>query len=277
MQDSSSPSSPQITVLIENPRKSTNWGPLLRCCTAFGITQIFVIGYDTCSVQGSHGASKHVELVAFHSHDAAAQTIHELGFTIVGLLQGAGEAFTTHDVHCVTRNENQLMVQVKRSHKEEEEASSPLSSTPAQIAAISPDHTHFAKSNPLHCRPFAQNTCLAVGKRTKGLPLSLAALCDSFVHIPTFGLPGQDGWLTVEAGLSIVLHEFALWAGYGQQSHGGKCVHYQGQKYQVAKKQRGDPQGQLQKQQQRRDQRTQESVDEQFLENVFGGDSVGDY
>ncbi len=267
---------PQITILIENPRKSTNWGPLLRCCTAFGIRQIFVVGFDTCSVQGSHGASKHVELLSFHTHAAAIHTIQqELGFTIVGLLQGAAGAYATQEVHCVASKETllplPLLVQVKPPTTPDESSSSSL-----------PLEHSLPKSIPLHCRPFASRTCLAVGKRTKGLPLSLATLCDVLVHIPTCDLPGQEGLLTVEASMSIVLHEFALWAGYGRHSNGGNVVHYQGQKYQVEKKQRGDREEQLQKQEQRKAQREQETTENPFERTVFHDnqvlhDDTGDY
>ena len=82
-------------ILLENPKKSTNWGPLLRCCVAYGIKQIVVVGYDKCSVQGSHGASKHIELIAFPTHEQAMQFIRDsLGCNcLIGLLGGRGNAY----------------------------------------------------------------------------------------------------------------------------------------------------------------------------------------
>ena len=60
----------RITLLIENPSKNKNWGPLLRCCVAYGISTIYVIGYDQCDVRGSHGSSKHVQLISLgHSYN----------------------------------------------------------------------------------------------------------------------------------------------------------------------------------------------------------------
>jgi tRNA G18 (ribose-2'-O)-methylase SpoU len=281
---------PQVTVLIENPRKNTNWGPLLRCCTAFGITQIFVVGFDKCSVEGSHGAYKHVELLAFHSHEAALKALkEELGFTIVGLLQGAPEsAYSSkgHDVHCVKypQQEEQIVL-VKRENV-----------PPNDIVDIS--STPLPPSYPLHTRPFSRRICLAVGKRPRGLPLSLAQLCDTFVHIPHFGLPTSpssspcyhdSSWLTAEASMSIVLHEFALWAGYGRTikddstSSDGKVVHYQGQKYDVAQKHKGESGADeiLRKKEERRAQREQDAkLEGAFQGNVFGSaaeDDAGDY
>lgn len=43
---------PQIFLLIENPKKSNNLGPVIRCATAFGISTIIAIGYAQCSTNG---------------------------------------------------------------------------------------------------------------------------------------------------------------------------------------------------------------------------------
>ena len=75
-----------VSLLIENPGKGKNWGPLLRCCAAFGIETIYVIGYDQCDVRGSHGASKHVRLKAFPTVGQASAAIRAGGFELVGLL-----------------------------------------------------------------------------------------------------------------------------------------------------------------------------------------------
>lgn len=279
----------QVTVLIENPAKNTNWGPLLRCCTAFGITQIFVVGFDKCSVEGSHGAYRHVELVAFHNHESAVKALKdELGFTILGLLQGVPETYSSkgYDVQCLRfpQPEEQI-VRVKLENVPL------LPNIDLNIVETTPI---LPKSYPLHSRPFSRRTCLAVGKRARGLPLSLASVCDGFVHVPHQGLDvssstslqHDSSWITVEAGLSIVLHEFALWAGYGRaaketgdDSISGNVVHYQGQKYLVEQKHKGlsGPDEKVKKQEQRRAQREKDaSLEGGFLGNVFR-DDTGDY
>jgi hypothetical protein len=56
----------EIIVLMENPRKNTPLGPILRCLAACGIQQLWTVGYAQCSnVQGAHGADKHVHITAF--------------------------------------------------------------------------------------------------------------------------------------------------------------------------------------------------------------------
>lgn len=284
---------PQVTVLIENPSKSNNWGPLLRCCTAFGIQQIVAVGFDKCAVRGSHGASRHIDILAFHDHATALKTLKdEWGFTIVGVLQGAPDAYDSngYQVQCSAKEgTGEMVVHVRHPGT--------LLENSAEAAMLS-----LPKSLPLHCRPFTKRTCLAVGKRAKGLSLSLAKVCDAFVHIPIQGLSDEAGdcesggfgvdatWLSVEAGMSIVLHEFALWAGYGRQNKGsdGKIVHYQGQKYHVESKPKGEASNdeRVRKQMEREAQREESVRDDNYLlGDVFGstdqprllGDDAGDY
>jgi hypothetical protein len=54
-----------IVLLLENSRKNNNWGPVLRCASAFGIQTVVFVGFATCCVRGSHGADQHVEIIAF--------------------------------------------------------------------------------------------------------------------------------------------------------------------------------------------------------------------
>ena len=272
---------PQVTILIETPRKSTNWGPLLRCCSAFGISQIFCVGYDQCSVEGSHGASKHVQMTSFHTHEAARQMLNdELGFHIVGLLQGVPGAYQESSLRCdkqVSKDDRceELVVVVTAEDAEnatyDQGSSTDLSPIPST-------------SYPIQQLPFSQRTCLAVSKKTRGVPLSLARICDAFVHIPHHGPRGDHStasWLTIEAGLSIVLHEFALWAGYGLvSSETGKVVQYQGQKYQVDKKVKGGLDEQERKQKERKTKRERtDSIGDDFAKAVFNveDNADGDY
>ena len=76
---SSSPSATpcQFYLLLENSRKSNNLGPILRCAAAFGIHTVVAVGYDKCSVDGSHGASKHVRIIAFPLAEQAAAFLRE--------------------------------------------------------------------------------------------------------------------------------------------------------------------------------------------------------
>jgi tRNA G18 (ribose-2'-O)-methylase SpoU len=292
------PPHPQVTLLIENPRKTNNWGPLLRCCAAFGIRQVFVVGFDKCNVRGSHGASKHVELIAFPSHQGAVDALTQDGFQLVGLLQGVPNAYDEQGYPTVqkvimneTTNETDVLVVVSGVDGASDEGNN--SGNNSGSSSSNPVLVLPQKSFPVHSRPFAKKTCLVVGKKTKGLVWSLAQYCHSFVHIPHEGiLLAPDGsrectapsWLTVEASVSIVLHEYSAWAGYHNHDRGD--TEYQGQKYKVEQISRGSQNstpGDKQEQRKQRQQDLQElsetAMDDGCLGNLLMGEdgNGGDY
>jgi len=231
---------PVITLLIENPGKGKNWGPLLRCCAAFGIGTIYVVGYDRCDVRGSHGASKHVELRAFPTHEQAAAALATNrsttdtggttttgtgggGFELVGLLPPLPEASDGTD--CATDDDIDDDRKVVRetffyepTEKEMEivriappcgGCSGDERTTDTERAAALLDATvEDKRSFPVHRRSaFPKRTCLVVDKVRRGLPWPLAKHCASFVHIPHANYNPNGSMLTLEASVSIVFHE----------------------------------------------------------------------
>lgn len=266
----------QVTLLIENPKKNTNWGPLLRCCAAFGIVQIFVVGYDTCSVQGSHGASKHVELLSFPTYGQAVETLKAHNFELIGLLGSAPNAYeeTGYLVHLLEQP-------MHHSDKAKTETIVSISANSTDT-----DQNKMPKSYPIHSRPFQQNTCLVVGRKTVGLPMRMAEHCAKFVHIPhlaalksktdadgTTSNPNlSSSWFSGEACVSMVLHEFAAWAGFHSEI-------YKGQKYKVLKVIKGAPDNQEAKRNERKRKMEElQQEEEDNAKNLFGasGDD-GDY
>ena len=219
-------------------------------------------------------------MTSFHTHEAARLMLKDtLGFQIVGLLQGVSGGYQESSLRCdeqVTPDGRvEEVIHVSANHTESVTYEQGSSTEISPIPSI---------SYPLHQRPFSKRTCLAVSKKTRGLPLSLARICDAFVHIPHHGTIGDSSlaaWLTIEAGLSIVLHEFAMWAGYGgMSSETGKVVQYQGQKYQVDTKVRGGVEEQEIKQKERKAKRERtDSVGDDFAMAVFAvtGNVDGDY
>ena len=53
MIDEASNEVPEVFLLVENTRKGSNFGPFLRCASAFGIRTIVVVGYDRVSAEGN--------------------------------------------------------------------------------------------------------------------------------------------------------------------------------------------------------------------------------
>ena len=51
-EDRSDDDLPRLFILLENPSKGNNLGPILRCAIAFGINTVVAVGYEKCSVEG---------------------------------------------------------------------------------------------------------------------------------------------------------------------------------------------------------------------------------
>ena len=239
-----------VSLLIENPGKGKNWGPLLRCCAAFGIETIYVIGYDQCDVRGSHGASKHVRLKAFPTVGQASAAIRAGGFELVGLLSqpplgNGGWDYDSNDddydeIRSVVKEEfyyepAKTKLEIVRiaaaaaaaarkngdGDTDTKERATNHNSD-ATTTTITPYHNKH--SIPVHLRnKLPPKLCLVVDKVKRGLPWSLANHCSSFVHIPHFNcnISSNGGsMLTLEASVSIVFHELcnAGWVGHTEKN-----------------------------------------------------------
>lgn len=66
---------------------------------------------------------------------------------------------------------------------------------------------------------FRGPTAFMLGNEGQGMSERQMSLCDRFVYIPQFG-PGTAS-LNVAVAASIVLHEFATWAGYQERAREG--------------------------------------------------------
>ena len=71
----------------------------------------------------------------------------------------------------------------------------------------------------MHACPFTGPTAFMMGNEGQGLSERHIQLCDSFVYIPQYG--GGTASLNVAVAASIVLHQFAVWAGYTERSRHG--------------------------------------------------------
>jgi hypothetical protein len=300
---------PVITLLIENPGKGKNWGPLLRCCAAFGIETIYVVGYDKCDVRGSHGASKHVRLVAFPTHEQAAEALTAPnnkqtgggGFELVGLLSPPLVALGDEATAADDDDDFDMDRAVVRERFFYEAAETEL-----EIVKVAPSEDADRKTRrsfPLHLKKLPKRTCLVVDKLKRGLPWSLARHCSSFVHIPHTNCNPNGSMLTLEASISIVFHEAmnAGWVGHttsdpNNSNHDNHDNHdndnnsdtaeYQGQKYHVEKIHKGgnptDIETRHRKRKEREDkmkelQHEATSAATEQRQSIFGESNDGDY
>ena len=298
-----------ITLLIENPGKGKNWGPLLRCCAAFGIETIYVVGYDQCDVRGSHGASKHVRLEAFPTHEQAAnaltgplnETTNGGGFELVGLLPAPLDQSNNDDAFDSDRKVIREKFFYEPAEKELKIARIPASESGQQLQNAGTETKKDSKdvdnwsqmSFPVHNRNlFPRRTCLVVDKLKRGLPWALAKHCSSFIHIPHANCNPSGSMLTLEASVSIIFHE-AMNAGLvGHTANNSVGIdlfttsNYEGQKYHVEKVHKGGNPSDTETRQRKRKEREEklkelqdEAEDaEQHQSILFGGNSNdGDY
>jgi tRNA G18 (ribose-2'-O)-methylase SpoU len=208
---------PQIFLLIENKRKGNNLGPILRCACAFGIKLIVVVGFELCSVEGSHGASKHVAVKGFPTADQAVGYVrNELCCsTIVGLMGSYAELYST-DGYSVRVDDD-------AQHADDSEIISAAGDNKVES-------TLQAKSFPIGSAPFQKgNMCIVLSKQPRGLLETLARVCSFFVHVAHAEINDTTEappLLDIQSSLSILLHHYTNWAGF--------CEHnFDGSKYNV--------------------------------------------
>lgn len=247
---------PRTYLLLENDKKSNNLGPILRCAAAYNIHQVLAIGYAQCSVQGSHGASKHVQVVAFPTVKQAIASIHpdRKMVRVVGILLGAAaDTINTNDDD--DDDDGQREKSVSSAVREVREEMDAAIFRLGAAATNTTNHHQQVLSFPVGSRPFSSTDsttnknnsfivhCFVINSKNKlGLVSSLARNCDSFVHIPQqqqqsiiLGTINSSPLLDIPSSLSIVLHHYSEWRGLDERTYDGEVhkfelVHHQNNK-----------------------------------------------
>lgn len=192
-------STPKSYVIVFNVSKRHNIGTILRCCTAFGVDSVCLVGSREYNTFGSHGSDVYVQLRHYNTLQDCCDTLKQDGCTILGI-EITDEAMPVHQ-HPFTGptafmlgNEGQvsglLIHQLQLKHR-----------------VLSGRSSH----------------CLML----QGLSSKQKEMCDGFVYIPQYG--NGTASLNVAVACSIVLHHFALWAGFTEHER-------QGEKYVVAQR-----------------------------------------
>ena len=240
-----------IVLLLENPSKGNNLGPILRCASASGVRQILTVGYDKCAVQGSHGADKHVQLTAFGT---AAQAVAALrqdkddndddaggSALVIGLLGALPDGYRDEGYPVVCQRLQDDDDDHKRdNHHADKHLFIPLLEAPSDDGASTMSPPHLGTSYPIHIlsafnnNPLvasilsAKTLCLVISKDHLGLPVSLAATCQMFVHVPCVRIHEGNPFLDCPSTLTIALHRIAQVLGHDEAS-------FRGHKFQVIK------------------------------------------
>lgn len=246
---------PRIYLLLENPRKSNNLGAILRCAAAFGVAQVVAIGFEKCATEGSHGAAKHVSMIAFPSVEQAVDYLRtERGCTsFVGILGAVPGAYDCNGYNMYRDDED--LVQVDTDVVSRSGELSPLVDK---------------RSFPVNCRPFVQgNCCFVIRKNSTGLPRSLANPCDFFCHVPCVNASEEGHLLEAPSFLSIALHHFTAWARYDERD-------FQGHKFEVEVRRMSDHEKEVTRSALQKDLAAEQAIDG-TLAYMFGADSSRDY
>lgn len=83
---SSEPSPPPCHVVVFNIGKKHNVGTIARCCTAFGVQSVCLVGSRQYNTFGSHGADAHVNFRHFDSLAACCARLRSAeNCSIVGI------------------------------------------------------------------------------------------------------------------------------------------------------------------------------------------------
>jgi hypothetical protein len=158
-------------------------------------------------VIGSHGASKHVEIIAFPTAEKAEQFIRQdLDCqSVVGLIGSIPNGF--EEVECKNNEEEAKVV----------------------FAVDAKSLSTRSSSIPLECVSFVYgNICFAMDKERHGLPWSICRVCDVLIHVPHSPISGPMPLLNTPTCMSIVLDTFMRSVSYAENS-------FQGQKFAVSR------------------------------------------
>ncbi|KAL7544929.1 hypothetical protein ACHAWF_008310 [Thalassiosira exigua] len=194
-------------LILSNPSKTTHLGTLLRCAAAFQVHQVLLVGYDKFNSQGSFGSHLFLDILAFpswesvcdylrrggeekgvadkninssecqkkHKINAGRQLISLVG--ILGSFEGGEEIYSHQGVEAY--DDEGFVSLAPPEEKENKESRHEKQSSPSCLPQ---------RSFPISSRPFSHDVCFILSKDGRGLPLSHARMCSSFVHVPQLPL-----------------------------------------------------------------------------------------
>ena len=239
---------PRHFLLLDNPKKSTHLGTLLRCAAAFRAHQVLIVGHDKFNAQGSFGSHLYLDIVAFPSWESVVDYLK------CGADENTDDASgETHQTATGSSKERRIpIVGISGAYGGDEcvfssDGVAMYEDADTGFATLSPRNANSKektqeelphKSYPIHTRPFSSDACFLLSKDKRGLPISHARMCDSFVHVSQICFDADDSHadsqqldtqeriprimqstlLETATIYSIVLHHFTAWANYNERS-----------------------------------------------------------
>ncbi|KAG1326357.1 putative TrmH family tRNA/rRNA methyltransferase [Cocos nucifera] len=194
-------------VVVHNVAKRHNVGTLARSATAFGVSEIVLVGRRDFNAFGSHGSTSHLRFRHFFSLSQARLYLK------ASLSPPPPGGERDCDICGVEITEGAISV----THH-------PFKKSTAFL--LGNEVLSFFLIFSIRFAPFNEVSVLASEKGT-GLSEKECEICDFFVYIPQYG--GGTASLNVTVAASIVLHHFGVWAGFPERSR-------EGNKFSVAEK-----------------------------------------
>ncbi|KAF3777080.1 hypothetical protein EJ110_NYTH46837 [Nymphaea thermarum] len=184
-------------IIVHNVAKRHNVGTLVRSATAFGVSELILVGRRDFNTFGSHGSVPHVRFRHFYSLSDA-----RLYLKVRPLYSSF---FSSHTSFLVFLLSSTRFLQIFERG--------------CDICGIE----IVDGATAVHEHPFKRSTAFILGNEGTGLSSKECEICDFFVYIPQYGCGTAS--LNVTIAASIVLHHFGVWAGFHERDrYGGKYI-----------------------------------------------------
>ena len=206
---------PKTYLFLNNPKPTNNLGPMLRCASAFAISEVVLVGYRKCNTEGAHGADKHLNVSSVTTWDHAMEYVRQKecqrNIQVVGILGHVSNKGTCDIVMEDDESGISIQTQSFSVNAYSKPFENDLSSISATVFIILDDLETF------------QNRYLA------------STVCTLLVHVAHCPLPVIPGitkpvsLIDSQSRFSIVLHHFNTFVGMKEQ-------HSRGYKFEVTER-----------------------------------------
>ncbi|RWR76621.1 putative TrmH family tRNA/rRNA methyltransferase [Cinnamomum micranthum f. kanehirae] len=180
-------------VVVHNVAKRHNVGTLARSATAFGVSELVLVGRRDFNAFGSHGSTSHLRFRHFHSLSEARL-----------YLKNARTSETLTLSYFFEEDVDECNV----VGGDFQERDCDICGVEITDGAVAVNH-----------HPFRKSTAFLLGNEGTGLSAKELEICDFFVYIPQYGCGTAS--LNVTVAASIVLHHFGVWAGFPERIRDG--------------------------------------------------------
>ncbi|KAI9922652.1 hypothetical protein PsorP6_000875 [Peronosclerospora sorghi] len=175
----------ELYLVLSNRSGRQNLGTYLRTASAFGATEVLVVGSERFGTHGAHRAQKYVHIVHFYEYEEAREYLKAKDCTIFGLRKQATRSFG-------------MFLRTSYHLKE-----------PVHLLSTMRCGCHFVAL--LNVALGAESSRIDV-VQYPGLSEEQRAICDHFVYVPYYGKQTEASKklvLDTTVCIAIILHHFA--------------------------------------------------------------------